>query len=285
MCSVAAGKEKALVDALPEAIVQGSAFGKDVTEVVDWGDLIDDDSPAARLTAWKARASFAMQQVLAAVPPLSPLDIKVVHRSNSVGAVRTEIWTAKEFAPGELIIAPWTHEIKDRLYTTGLSVSLGGLPKDAVPGNRVLALDGRKRNHLGHGDLVNNVPGAGGNLYWCIQRTSDKNKANLFLEYVTVRPAHLFATLPQWLGGYEGEAHSAAQGACPRQQEDRPWYHYVGGTGGPHRLQGQGRRPEGEHGGGAEDEEDEARLRCPWGCKRASGWCIRFLNDPRATHA
>ena len=166
--------------AMPGAIVNGSGFGSDVQEVSDWGNLLDEQSPAAVLTAWKAKATFAMRQVMAVMPVLTDKDLKVVHRTNSLGAVRTEIWTARDFASGELMIAPWTHEIKDRLWTFGLAVSLG-LPRDAVPGNRVLALDGRKRNHLGHADLIARAPGAAGKLFWCIQRTSDRNQANLFL--------------------------------------------------------------------------------------------------------
>ena len=109
----------------------------------------------------------------------------MVHRKNSVGAVRTEVWTAREFDFGELMFGPWTHEINDRLWSFGLAASLG-IPRGAVPGNRVLALDGRKRNHLGHADLFAHVPGAAGNLFWCIQRTSERKQANMFLEYCSV---------------------------------------------------------------------------------------------------
>ena len=105
-------------------------------------------------------------------------------------------WTVRDCAPGELMFAPWTHEIKDRLYTTGLSVSVQGIPRDAVPGNRVLALDGRKRSHLGHGDLVNNVPGAGDNLFWCIQRVHDRQNANMFLEHCSVLDQGMTVNLP-----------------------------------------------------------------------------------------
>jgi len=54
-------------------------------------------------------------------------DLILVHRFNVTGARRTEVWTKRKFEPGELMIAPWTHEIKERLWTTGLAVSLGVL--------------------------------------------------------------------------------------------------------------------------------------------------------------
>ena len=104
----ASGSAETLAAAMPEAIVKGSGFGSDVEEVLDWGDLLDEQSPAAVLTAWKAKATFAMRQVMAVVPTLTDKDLKVVHRTNSLGAVRTEIWTARDFASGELVIAPWT---------------------------------------------------------------------------------------------------------------------------------------------------------------------------------
>ena len=66
-----------------------------------------------------------------------------------------------------------------------MSVSLKP-PEDSVPGNRVIALDGRNRNHLCHQNIRKHVPGATGNLFWVVQRTSDRAKANLILEYCHV---------------------------------------------------------------------------------------------------
>ena len=147
-----------------------------------WGGLIDSETPAANMFALKGQAASLMKLVHDFVPKLVPgEDVQVIHRPNAVGATRTGVWTLRDFAPGELIIAPWTHEIKDRLYTAGLSVSLN-TPEDSVPGNRVLALDGRGRNHLSHQNLRKHVHGATGNLFWGVQRTNDRAKANLVLD-------------------------------------------------------------------------------------------------------
>ena len=168
---------------LGPAIVNGDPFGKEVESLEDWDDLIDSASPAANMFAMKAQTSFVMKLVHDLVPALVPdKDVQVIHRANAVGAKRSEVWTLRDFAPGELIIAPWTHEVKDRLYTTGLSVSLR-TPEGSVPGNRVLALDGRNRNHLCHQNIRKHVPGALGNLFWVVQRTTERAKANLVLEY------------------------------------------------------------------------------------------------------
>ena len=171
--------------ALPEEIANASGLGSDVQQVSDWANLLDESSPASAMTLLKAKSTFAMGQVLEVMPTVTEEDLRVVHRRNSLGAVRTEIWTASEFASGELMFGPWTHEIKDRLWSFGSAASLG-VPREQVPGNRVLALDGRKRNHLGHGDLYAGVPGAAGNLFWCIQRTSERSQANMFLDYCSV---------------------------------------------------------------------------------------------------
>ena len=95
------------------------------------------------------------------------------------------MWTKRAFEPGELMIAPWTHEIKERLWTTGLAVSLG-VHQNAVPGNRVLALDGRLRNQLSHANARSHVQGAVGNLFWVVGRTQVRSCANMMIEYCSV---------------------------------------------------------------------------------------------------
>ena len=180
---------------LAPEIVNADPFGKDVEPLEGWDDLIDSETPAASMFSLKGKAAFVMKLVHDLVPPLVPgTDVQVIHRANAVGAKRTEVWTLRDFASGELIIAPWTHEIKDRLYTTGLSVSLRP-PEDSVPGNRVLALDGRNRSHLCHQNIRKHVPGATGNLFWVVQRTNDRAKANLVLDYCHVRSDQFLVTV------------------------------------------------------------------------------------------
>ena len=62
-----------------------------------------------------------------------------------------------------------------------------------LPNNRVLALDGRNRGHLFHGDQYSKAEV--GNLFWVIKRTHHREQANLFLEYVSVK-INFNVTLP-----------------------------------------------------------------------------------------
>ena len=180
---------------LAPEIVNADPFGKDVELLEGWDDLLDSETPAGNMFSLKGTSAFVMKLVHDLVPPLVPgTDVQIVHRANAVGAKRSEVWTLRDFAPGELIIAPWTHEIKDRLYTTGLSVSLKP-PEDSAPGNRVLALDGRNRNHLCHQNIRKHVPGATGNLFWVVPRTSDRANANLVLAYCHARAENMVVTV------------------------------------------------------------------------------------------
>ena len=174
---------------LPEVIINGHETDHTVKRVDDWIGLQDDDSNATRLQIIKAKATLAMHLVLEEVrrskTPLSTEDLEVVHRQNRAGVWRTEVWTKRKFDANELMIAPWTTEIKDRLWTTGLSTHLD-FQRDAVPGGRMIALDGRGRSHLAHEDLKAHIKGETGNLYWAITRTPDAKNANLRTSFTQV---------------------------------------------------------------------------------------------------
>ena len=58
-----------------------------------------------------------------------------------------------------------------------------------------MALDGRNRDHLGHQNIRRHVPGAIGNLFWVVQRTNDRAKANLVLDYCHARADHLVVSV------------------------------------------------------------------------------------------
>ena len=120
------------------------------------------------------------------MPPLKDImtGLSVWHRTNNNGTRRTEVWTERTFDSGELKFAPWSLEIKDRLYTQHAAVSLA-LGRQFLPNNRVLALAGRNRGHLVHGDLHSKAEV--GNLFWVIKRTHHREQANMFLEHVSVK--------------------------------------------------------------------------------------------------
>ena len=182
----------------PDEILKPNDFGSDPSLVYDFGFLLDVHTPAAKLASLKAQAIFAMRAILDVTPPLQENDdILVVNRSNATGAKRTEVWTARAFEPFEITIPPWSTEVKERLYTHNQSVSLK-VPDGSVPGNRVLAIDGRGQGHL-EPPLNDRATGAHGNLFWAIPRTSERKLANLSLEYSQVAAAvssALQVTLP-----------------------------------------------------------------------------------------
>ena len=163
-----------------------SCWGTDATLVTGWKDLLDDVGEAASFSSMKADAIFVMSRILERTPRLAEgRYLHVVHRASTIAARKTEVWTARSFKEHELVLAPWTTDIRDRMWTQGLAVSVK-VPGEEIPGRRVFALDGRGRNHLEHAMPSKHVPGATGNLYWCVQRTSDHASANLTLKYCTV---------------------------------------------------------------------------------------------------
>ena len=120
------------------------AFAKDsrmtLGIVNDWGSLITDKGTNATCHFLKARGAFALEMVMSLVPEYDSEELLVLHAVNRMGARRTEVWTLKDFQPGKLIFAPFSTEIKDRMYTH-LAASHLVLPKKTVPGNRLMALD------------------------------------------------------------------------------------------------------------------------------------------------
>ncbi len=116
-------------------------------------------------------------------------------RKNHPGAPRTEIWTLKDFAPGKLMFAPYTSELKDRLFTHNASVHVS-LPKGALPENRLLALDGRGKQQLWHKNLAKHIHHATGCLFWAIERTAEAQKRNLELQLCEISSPEVSVHIP-----------------------------------------------------------------------------------------
>ena len=174
---------------LAGALLEDQSWGNEVSLVERWQELLGHSSPASQLHRLRAEATFVMSLLRDTIPPLKDgTDVRVVHRKNLAGAKRTEVWTTRKFGVNTLLLVPWSNEIKDRLWTRELTVSLGTSPH-AVPGCRVLAIDGRSQSHLEHAVPQEHVAGATGELFWCIQRTSDRKQANLLLRHCSVGPS------------------------------------------------------------------------------------------------
>ena len=168
---------------IPDAIVKGHSEDHNVVRVTDWESLLEEKGPGAQFNFLKARTLVSMELILGRMPTYKAKDLEIIHRDNKVGAKRTEVWTLRAFGPGELMFAPYTAEVKDRLYTHNLAVHVD-VPASSVPGNpnRVVALDGRGKSHLSHPNAELHIPTATGCLFWAIGRTSDAKSANLSLE-------------------------------------------------------------------------------------------------------
>ena len=76
--------------------------------------------------------------------------------------------------------------MKIRMYTHNTCVHVK-MPEDAVPENKVFALDGRGKTHLSQADPHNHVPKTTGSLFWAIERTSTAKDANLSLAWTSVQ--------------------------------------------------------------------------------------------------
>ena len=129
------------------------------------------------------------------VPEYNSKKLLVLHSVNRMGARRTEVWTLEDFEPGTLIFAPVSLEITDRMYTH-LAASHLALPKKNVPGNKLMALDGRNLGHLSHVHPSQHRAYATGSLFWCITRTQDETKANLVQKACQVTVPKVSATVP-----------------------------------------------------------------------------------------
>ena len=116
--------------------------GLTLDAVNDWESLINDHGNNATMHFLKARAALALEFVMEHVPVYDSKKLLVLHSVNKMGARRTEVWTMEDFQPGKLLFAPYTTEIKDRMYTH-LAASHLHPNKKLVHGNQSLALEGR----------------------------------------------------------------------------------------------------------------------------------------------
>ena len=182
---------------VPEHIKNAHKTDTDVAWVEDWRNLVEDAGPSALLHSLKGMTAVAMRYVHARMPAFTAEDLGVLHRVNALGAKRTEVWTMRAFKTGELMLSPVTPEMKIRMYTHHASVHVE-LPKGpcTVPDNRVLALDGRGKTHLSHGNPAQHEAVATGSLFWAVERTSKEADANLTLAMCNIYVPEVKVTIP-----------------------------------------------------------------------------------------
>ena len=149
-----------------------------------------DEGEAMQAAFCKAGALTSLRVAMAELPDLGKGDLVVCEREQCVKGkpvikggkpVRIqEVWTKRAFGPGELLLAPVAKTLMDRHWTDKRSASVDVPAAGAFeyPMKRTLAFDARLETIIDqHGS---------GSLYWAIQRTEDRKKANLVMQPATV---------------------------------------------------------------------------------------------------
>ena len=129
-----------------------------------------------RLASARARVCLAMDCMNQDVGHTSK-ELLVVRRGNKV-----EVWTLVPFKKNKLVIVPFSTEIKDRYWTLGRSVLVPCAELKQM--SKTLAIDGR---------LIGKLPAPESkeekclSMFWLVERTLQKEDANLHIEHVTTQ--------------------------------------------------------------------------------------------------
>ena len=118
----------------------------------------------------KDSTAFTLDHLLAQMPIYGPKDLCVLKRGS-----RTEVWTMKEFAPGDLQFGPESTEIKARHWSQNRSA----IAKNTASGDkrsRPCVIDGRVR-----GAVEGKSPFG---LFWILRRAPKEEKAKQNMEIV-----------------------------------------------------------------------------------------------------
>ena len=144
----------------------------------------------------RGRISTGMESLLHCMPKYENDDFLLMHRKNDKGHWKTELRTARDFQPLEIMLAPLSSQLKET-HLMQAAHAVVTLPKHgpgAHPQNSSLCLDGRLRNHVAPAGFLDQEEHRG-NLYWIVSRTTNKEKANLDMDEATWQQ-HIKVTLP-----------------------------------------------------------------------------------------
>ena len=153
-----------------------------------WSKLLSDEGKANKLFWLKSSIGKCPESLHLVVPQYTEKDLVVLHRKNEKGSWKTELWTKRDFSPSELLFAPLSNQLKETHLMALANVQVG-IPKygsGAHPEGGNLSLDGRGSTVLAEPGRVDSQEHLG-NLFWLVQRTSDKAKVNLTLESVAMQ--------------------------------------------------------------------------------------------------
>ena len=146
----------------------------DATVVTCWEDAMDLDATlvSAMHKQWALAATSLVHDC---VPDYTADDLLIVMRESVL-----EVWTQRSFKAYEICFAPVSPQVKDCYWTLGRSV-LFSQTATPHPSRKHLVLDGRTMARTLDDPKRTFSP------FWCIQRVTDKNEANLTLHFPTVR--------------------------------------------------------------------------------------------------
>ena len=150
-----------------------SAAGTKVRIFKDWPKNELSGSQEYSLNALKHKLNFAMEELSRCYVPYGPQDFILVERSLHDKGNGVEVWTARDFAAGAILLSPLGPEIKDRHFTTVRATFVRDSQNHNML-NKPLMLDGRTR--------ANPDPEQGYSafsLFFAVERTDEKAKVNL----------------------------------------------------------------------------------------------------------
>ena len=175
------GKAYAFLDAIPTK-------GK-ISISENWSVNLCDSDPKFQNLMLQWDIGFMMHQMSKLVPKLTADDLIIINRDN-----KFEVWTAKAFKAGSLMISPLSSEIKDRFWTQGRASLVDNSAALNRDGQKSFVIDGRLRASPPSADTA--VPGRSFSLFWVIERLTDEKECNMTSQ-VTSANLNFTVTLPQ----------------------------------------------------------------------------------------
>ena len=150
----------------------------DICIVNDWEKALMSEDSRVSAEYGKANVLFAINQLASQYPPPNKKDILIVKRGD-----KHEVWSMRDFNPGQLVLVPESVEIKPRFYTLDRSTICKNTTDPVT--KRPLVIDGRVRANPNHPPApqgaTTSQQGAtqSFSLFWLVERTPDPREANM----------------------------------------------------------------------------------------------------------
>lgn len=161
--------------------LRGDSGSNAVIKQAKWSkSLVCDKDDLMRLSYIKSRVAAGLEALHEVLPQFTEKDFVVAQRQNKQGAWKSELWTNRDFKAYEIILAPYSSQLKDT-HLTHSAHAVVGLPKHGVgahPHGGSLALDGRTRMFMAQANTMDEEEHTG-SLYWVVARSSDDSLCNL----------------------------------------------------------------------------------------------------------